>query len=113
MLKREDKYFVVDINGRRDTVSLDRLKAAHIEQPLSDPGVLPTPTSGTQTGQQPTSSHVSLLLFLPPRCWDHLHLVPLARDAVSTGLDNCRISFPSSSLGGEYCGEHLNHLPNC
>ena len=31
VIKRENKYFVVDIKGRRDTVSLDRLKPAYME----------------------------------------------------------------------------------
>ena len=40
VLKREAKHFVVDINSRHDTVSLDRLKPVHSEQPV------PTPDSG-------------------------------------------------------------------
>ena len=47
VLKREDKYFTLDVNGRRDNVSLDRLKAAHIE---SDPDT----SSSAQTAQEPT-----------------------------------------------------------
>ena len=48
VLKREDKHFVVDINGRHDTVSLDRLKPAHSEHHLPNPDV--------PTEQQPTPS---------------------------------------------------------
>ena len=32
VLQREAKYYTVDINGRKDTVSLDRLKPAYFEQ---------------------------------------------------------------------------------
>ena len=47
VLARADKYFKVDINGRQDTVSLDRLKPAHLAStdPHTRPELLPvTPT---------------------------------------------------------------------
>ena len=31
VVKRTDKYFTVDINGRHDTVSIDQLKPAHLD----------------------------------------------------------------------------------
>ena len=31
VLKRTDKHFTIDINGRKDTVSVDRLKPAHLD----------------------------------------------------------------------------------
>ncbi len=31
IIKRTDKHFTLDLNGRHDTVSIDRLKPAHIE----------------------------------------------------------------------------------
>ena len=31
VLDRADKYFTLDLNGRSDKVSLDRLKQAHLE----------------------------------------------------------------------------------
>ena len=31
MVKCTDKHFTVDINGRKDTVSIDRLKPAHLD----------------------------------------------------------------------------------
>ncbi|CAN7939377.1 unnamed protein product, partial [Ixodes hexagonus] len=31
VLERRDNFFVLGLNGRRDTISIDRLKPAHIE----------------------------------------------------------------------------------
>ncbi len=36
VISRKDKYFTLDLKGRRDTVSVDRLKPAHLDQ-VSDP----------------------------------------------------------------------------
>ena len=49
VLQRNDKYYVVDINGSHDTVSLDHLKPAYLEPPAevekdAQPG---PPTFGT------------------------------------------------------------------
>ena len=50
VLQRNDKYFTVDMNGRQDTVSIDRLKVAHLDTPSTvvvpahiDTPVTPTP----------------------------------------------------------------------
>ena len=43
VLQRADKHFTIDINSRHDTVSLDRLKPAHLEPPASPAREL-TPT---------------------------------------------------------------------
>ena len=37
VVQRKDKYFVIDINGRKDTVSLDRLKPAYLDLPTDTP----------------------------------------------------------------------------
>ena len=58
VLHKADKYFTLDISGRQDTVSVDRLKPAHIESsptldsptPLSSddcPSSTPPPTAPT------------------------------------------------------------------
>ena len=92
VLKREDKHFVVNINGRHDTVSLDRLKPAHCDSSSC------TPVPAVEADPQPVCCH-------PPHDpWQH------ALDAMFTGHDTSGISFPSRSLGGEYCGGHLTMI---
>ncbi|XP_029651859.1 uncharacterized protein LOC115225074 [Octopus sinensis] len=56
VIKREQKYFVLDIGGKRNTVSIDRLKKAFIEEDLrSVPSVprtdSPTPANTTDSAQ--------------------------------------------------------------
>ena len=54
ILKRYEKYFVLRINGREDTVSLDRLKPAHLESlPLQPDPSCPSHSS-------PTPSHAPI-----------------------------------------------------
>ena len=50
VLKRAEKYFTVDINGRKDTVSLDRLKPAYLETSAqtNKPSTPPTPILSEQ-----------------------------------------------------------------
>ena len=54
VLKRSDKYYTIDINGKQDTVSIDRLKPAHIDQlpqtttPSSTYSHVSTPTHSSQ-----------------------------------------------------------------
>ena len=50
VVKRTDKHFVVDINGRKDTVSIDRLKAAHLD--IVD-DIHPTSQAGPKTPSAP------------------------------------------------------------
>ena len=45
ILKRTPKFFTLDINGKHKTISLDRLKAAHIDSDGSPDSLLPTPSS--------------------------------------------------------------------
>ena len=61
VIRRNDKFFTVDINGRQDTISLDRIKPAYLDdgniqsasspsQPSSpQPSHIPSPLSSTQT----------------------------------------------------------------
>ena len=45
ILKRQDKYFTLDIKDKPNTVSLDRLKPAHLDSPSDSPKLQPsTPT---------------------------------------------------------------------
>ena len=55
VVKRTDKFFTIDINGRTDTVSLDRLKPAHLDTnhdmhitPSSNPPIEPQKTTSAQ-----------------------------------------------------------------
>ena len=62
VLSRTDKYFVVDINGKQDTVSIDRLKSAHIDHSNTtlpstlSSNITPTITPPTTTLPTVTSS---------------------------------------------------------
>ena len=53
--KRTDKHFTIAINGRHDTISVDRLKPAHLDADPSTTEFL-SPTS-TQSHPTPTQSH--------------------------------------------------------
>ena len=49
VLKRDTKYFTVELNGRTDNIALDRLKPAHVDillqpQPFPSPPTTPCPT---------------------------------------------------------------------
>lgn len=63
VLKKSDKYFTLDVKGRPDTVSIDRLKAALVTQlpthkdrePVPDPMEPPLSISGSAPTSSPTS----------------------------------------------------------
>ena len=60
VLKRDPKFFTLELNGRTDTVSLDRLKPAHMDslpqpQPATPPPAPPptaTPAKTTRSGRR-------------------------------------------------------------
>ncbi|XP_033116175.1 uncharacterized protein LOC117116277 [Anneissia japonica] len=52
VLRRADKHFVLDINGRRDTVRIDRLKVAHLDTVTAN---TPTSTLGPNNSPQLTA----------------------------------------------------------
>ena len=52
VLKRTDKHFTIDINGRKDTVSMDRLKPAHLDTTYTD--ITPPPIQKSAPAQRPT-----------------------------------------------------------
>ena len=61
VIERMDKYFVVDIDGRKDTVSVDRLKPAHLDiDTISDR----TPTSPTP---QNSANHTNTATSQPTK----------------------------------------------
>ena len=63
VLERTDKYFIVDVKGKRDTISLDRLKPAHLDTDEKNPSSVntssattkPLSTSPATTESQPTT----------------------------------------------------------
>jgi len=60
VLRREDKHFVVDINGRHDTVSLDRLKPAHKEYSVTESEALSSEVDTPSAPQPiPPTPHVT------------------------------------------------------
>ncbi|KAL5494406.1 hypothetical protein EMCRGX_G015736 [Ephydatia muelleri] len=51
---RTDKHFTLDINGRKEVITIDRLKSAHVEETPHDPAILlpphkPVPSAVTVT----------------------------------------------------------------
>ena len=61
VVKRTDKHYTVDINGRKDTVSIDRLKPAHLDDN-------PPPTIYESTTQPPTrTTHSGRRIHVPNR----------------------------------------------
>lgn len=54
VLKRDSKYFTLELNGRTDKVSLDRLKPAHMDSlPQPQPATPPPAPSHTSTDTTP------------------------------------------------------------
>ena len=43
VLHRTDKHFTLDINGRKEVITIDRLKSAHVEETPHDPAILLPP----------------------------------------------------------------------
>ena len=67
VISRSDKHFVIDLNTRQDTVSIDRLKSAYIDTTKETPNPTPVPVPGpssqvqrelTNTNEQSSSSDV-------------------------------------------------------
>ncbi|XP_038072074.1 BDNF/NT-3 growth factors receptor-like [Patiria miniata] len=79
VLKRADKYFVLELNGRRDTVGIDRLKVAYsdkdmvtapdhnppivIDKPIAKPTRPPVPDTSVASPKLPISPVVTSLKY--------------------------------------------------
>ena len=56
VLKHAEKHYVVDIKGRRDTISLDRLKPAHLESVAPSQVEQTPPQASTPSTSTPSMS---------------------------------------------------------
>ena len=65
VLDRFDQFYTLDLNGRRDSVSIDRLKPAHVDFPVTPE--VQTPSSSTTPTPTPPSQ---------PTFYDPLDVVP-------------------------------------
>lgn len=68
VLSRSTKYFTIDIKGRKDTVSIDRLKPAHLDSPsqLVLPAQLDSHTPDTTLDSHPSLPPPSTPPPIPP-----------------------------------------------
>ena len=57
VLRRDTKFFIVSVNGQRQTISLDRLKPAHLAAPSTSTLPLP-PTTSTPSAAPPAQAPV-------------------------------------------------------
>ena len=99
VLARSDKFYTLDLNGRRDTVSVDRLKPAHLDLlPVENKSASHPPTrpwSRLPHSRWTHANHPSHPLHpshLPPALHD--------QDVVYTGQPTLLTSFTSGSLEG-------------
>ena len=102
VLERQSKYFTLDINGHHKTVSVDRLKPAHVDTTPNNspiPAHAPVPTHagshGSGAADFTTAADISSTSGPYPTC-----------DSLRT---TCTLALTSGvirivrSLGGEYC----------
>ena len=58
VISRTKKHFAIDIRGRQEIVSIDRLKPAHLDAPPVKPATMPAPTTSTTPTSPPSTSPV-------------------------------------------------------
>ena len=63
VLERHPKYFLLDINGKQKTVSIDRLKPAHVETSMD---TTPSPTANSSVDTTPPPAASSSVDTTPP-----------------------------------------------
>ena len=97
VVKRTDKYFTVNIAGRKDTVSLDRLKPAHLD---SATNTLPIPPHSTKVISPETPEPEAATQETPPP--NRHTLESLARVDEFIGL-SASSHTRRMTLEGEWC----------
>lgn len=63
VVERADRYFTVDVKGRQDTISVERLKPAHLDSAVDPPApaVVPDPPSAPSHTPLPVMTSPSTL----------------------------------------------------
>ncbi|CAI9724437.1 Hypothetical predicted protein [Octopus vulgaris] len=100
VIKREPKYFVLDIGGKRNTVSIDRLKKAFIEEDLHSVPSFPrkdsaTPANTTDSAQ-PRHTKSGRTVRWPARVLNNIpHRNPIFQfyDYTQSALNEYELSF--------------------
>ena len=54
VIKKKDKYFILDINSKHETISVDRLKVAHTDSESTSSTTRPTPLSSSKSASSNT-----------------------------------------------------------
>uniref|UniRef100_A0A1X7UDA4 Integrase catalytic domain-containing protein n=1 Tax=Amphimedon queenslandica TaxID=400682 RepID=A0A1X7UDA4_AMPQE len=99
VLERTEKYDVIDINGTRDTISVDRLKSAHIDKTITI--ILPNHDSLLTN-----TSHSHSTSSSTPLTTDSFKANTTRLETDSTGLDtdtNC------SKTNGTHTDTNITH----
>ena len=74
ILETGDKFFILDLDGKRDSVSIDRLKVAYVPQVVTAPMATPPPTARPPPPTVPAplpTSRWGRTLRAPPRYGDY------------------------------------------
>ena len=64
VIKRSDKFYTLNIKGHQDTVSIDRLKPAHLE--VQHDATVPATTPASTTPSASTTPHIPPSPASPP-----------------------------------------------
>nr|CUU97957.1 hypothetical transcript [Hymenolepis microstoma] len=96
VLQRKSKYFILDRNGTKDSVSIDRLKPAYLESP-------PKPALAERT-HRPKPAIQTADSSVPPPSSPSPNVTPQSETYFVHSLYFERFLPPANALGREYCG---------